>query len=94
MPRTYTPGPEADAIVDQLLAKGHYSSADEVARAALQLLWRHEVELAELLRRGDERTAGTGARREPASANEVERITSQRQTSIRRPRRVLLSVVG
>ena len=32
MSRTYTPGPEADAIVEELLAKGSYSSADEVVR--------------------------------------------------------------
>jgi antitoxin ParD1/3/4 len=38
MSRTYTPGPEADAIVEQLLAKGNYASADEVVRASLQLL--------------------------------------------------------
>jgi putative addiction module CopG family antidote len=38
MSNTYTPGPEADAIVEQLLANGRYSSADEVVRASLQLL--------------------------------------------------------
>jgi antitoxin ParD1/3/4 len=54
MSRTYTPGPEADAIVEQLLANGHYSSADEVVRASLQLLHasepESEAELEELRR--------------------------------------------
>lgn len=48
MPRTYTPGPEADAIVQQQLAKGYYSSADEVVRVGLQLLQQREAELEEL----------------------------------------------
>jgi putative addiction module CopG family antidote len=38
MSKTYTPGPEADAIVERQLAKGGYGSADEVVRAGLQLL--------------------------------------------------------
>jgi putative addiction module CopG family antidote len=44
MSRVYTPGPEADAIVEQLLADGHYRSADEVVRAGLQLLQASEPE--------------------------------------------------
>jgi Arc/MetJ-type ribon-helix-helix transcriptional regulator len=44
MSRIYTPGPEADAIVEQQLAKGHCLSADEVVRAGLQLLQASEVE--------------------------------------------------
>ena len=35
--RTCTPGPEADAIVEELLAKGNYQSADKVVFASLQL---------------------------------------------------------
>jgi len=54
MTKTYTPGPDADSIVEQLLAKGHYSSADEVVRASLQLLQasepESEAELEELRR--------------------------------------------
>jgi len=54
MSRTYTPGPEADAIVEQLLAKGNYGSAEEVVRAGLQLLQasepESEAELGELRR--------------------------------------------
>jgi antitoxin ParD1/3/4 len=38
------PGQEADAIVDQQLATGHYRSADEVVRAGLQLLQASEPE--------------------------------------------------
>jgi Arc/MetJ-type ribon-helix-helix transcriptional regulator len=90
MPRTYTPGPDADAIVDQLLAKGHYSSADGVVRAAIQLLWRHEVELVELLRLGDARIAGIIAREEAGSATErvtsSERLISDGQNLRARPR--------
>jgi putative addiction module CopG family antidote len=54
MARTYAPGPEADAIVEQQLAKGHYSSADEVVRVALQLLQQSEAELEALSRLIDE----------------------------------------
>ena len=38
MSKTYTPGSEADAIVERQLAKGGYSSADEVVRAGIQPL--------------------------------------------------------
>jgi antitoxin ParD1/3/4 len=48
MSRTYTPGPEADVIVEQQLAKGSYASADQVVRAALQLLEASEESEAEL----------------------------------------------
>ncbi|MFZ1105509.1 MAG: type II toxin-antitoxin system ParD family antitoxin, partial [Hyphomicrobiaceae bacterium] len=48
MSRTYTPGPEADAIVEQLLATGNYRSADEVVRASLQLLQASEPEESEV----------------------------------------------
>lgn len=44
MSRTYTPGPEADAIVEQLLATGHYRSADEIVRASLELFQASEPE--------------------------------------------------
>jgi putative addiction module CopG family antidote len=57
MTRTYTPGPEADAIVEQQLAKGYYSSADEVVRVGLQLLQQSEAELEELKRLIEEGTA-------------------------------------
>jgi putative addiction module CopG family antidote len=53
-PRTYTPGPEADAIIEQQLAKGHYSDADEVVRIGLELLQQSEAELEELRRLIDE----------------------------------------
>ena len=59
MARTYTPGPAADAIVERLLAKGHYSSADEVVRACLQLLQRHDAELNDLMRLAKARESPT-----------------------------------
>jgi putative addiction module CopG family antidote len=47
MSKTYTPGPEADAIVEQLLAKGNFRSADEIVRASLELLQASEMEEGE-----------------------------------------------
>ncbi len=47
MSKTYSPGPEADAIVEQLLANGRYNSADEVVRSSLQLLQASEPESEE-----------------------------------------------
>jgi putative addiction module CopG family antidote len=47
MSRTYTPGPEADAIVEQLLATGNFHSADEIVRASLELLQASEMEEGE-----------------------------------------------
>jgi Arc/MetJ-type ribon-helix-helix transcriptional regulator len=38
MSKTYTPGSEADAIIAQQVACGHFSTLDEVVRAAVQLL--------------------------------------------------------
>jgi antitoxin ParD1/3/4 len=58
MSKAYTPGPEADAIVERQLAKGGYSSADEVVRAGLELLEEREAELDELRHLIDE---GDGA---------------------------------
>lgn len=65
MARTYTPGPEADAIVEQQLAKGHYSGADEVVRVGLQLLQQSEAEIEALNRLIDEGEAA-GADELPA----------------------------
>jgi antitoxin ParD1/3/4 len=48
MCKTYTPGPEADVFVERQLAKGNYSSADEVVRAGLKLLEELEEDEAEL----------------------------------------------
>jgi len=50
MSKTYTPGTEADTIVERQLAKGNYASPDEVVRAGLELLEEHEAELEELRR--------------------------------------------
>jgi putative addiction module CopG family antidote len=54
MSRPYCPGLEADAIVEQQLAKGFYASADEVVRVGLMLLQQSEMEFAELQRTIDE----------------------------------------
>jgi antitoxin ParD1/3/4 len=64
--KTYTPGPEADAIVEQQLATGNYSSADEVVRAGLRLLAEsegNEAEPEELRRLIDEGDADIAAGR-------------------------------
>jgi antitoxin ParD1/3/4 len=47
MSKIYTPGPEADGIVERQLAKGNYASADEVVRAGLRLLEEHDPDLDE-----------------------------------------------
>jgi antitoxin ParD1/3/4 len=55
MSKTYTPGPEADVIVERQLATGNYASPDEVVRAGLQLLEESdELDLEELGRLIDE----------------------------------------
>jgi|GEM_PF-983037 antitoxin ParD1/3/4 len=63
MSKTYTPGSEADAIVERQLAKGGYSSADEVVRAGIQLLEEQDAELDELRRLIDEGDADIAAGR-------------------------------
>jgi len=42
MSKTYTPGPEADAIVASQVAKGNFASPDEAVRAGVQLLKAQE----------------------------------------------------
>jgi antitoxin ParD1/3/4 len=54
MSKTYTPGPQADVIIERQLAKGNYGSADEVVRAGVQLLEQHDAELEELRKLIDE----------------------------------------
>ena len=54
MSKTYTPGPEADAIIARQVAKGSFATAEEVVRAGVQLLEEHEAELEELRRLIDE----------------------------------------
>jgi len=63
MSKTYTPGSEADAIVERQLAKGGYSSADEVVRAGIHLLEEQDAELDELRRLIDEGDADIAAGR-------------------------------
>lgn len=79
MPRTYTPGLEADAIVDQLLATGHFDSAAEVVRAGLKLLRKHDVEVDELLRLGDARIAA-GQMHRDADGDEMTDVVARGET--------------
>lgn len=48
MSKTYTPGPDADEIIAQQLAKGHFASADDVVRAGVQMLAEQHEEVAYL----------------------------------------------
>jgi antitoxin ParD1/3/4 len=48
MSKTYTSGPDADEIVAQQLAKGHFASADDVVRAGVQMLAEQDAEIAYL----------------------------------------------
>lgn len=48
MSKTYTPGPEADAVISRQVAKGNFTTAEEVVRAGVQLLEDQEAELEEL----------------------------------------------
>jgi len=54
MSKTYTPGPEADAIIARQIAKGNFSSPEDVVRTGVQILEEHEAELAELRKLIDE----------------------------------------
>lgn len=54
MSKIYSPGPEADAIIERQLAKGAYGTADEVVRAGVRLLEEQDAELGELRRLIDE----------------------------------------
>jgi antitoxin ParD1/3/4 len=54
MSKTYCPGTKADAIIERQVAKGNFTSADEVIEAGLRLLEEHDEELAELRRLIDE----------------------------------------
>lgn len=61
MSKTYTPGPEADAIIARQLANGNFATAEEVVRAGVELLEAQEAELAELRRLIDEGDAAIAA---------------------------------
>jgi putative addiction module CopG family antidote len=55
MSKTYTPGPEADAIIERQVANGNFASADEAVRAGVRLLEEQEniEELRKLIDEGD-----------------------------------------
>lgn len=63
MSKTYTPGPEADAIIARQVAKGNFATAEEVVRAGVELLEAQEAELAELRKLIDEGDADIAAGR-------------------------------
>ena len=42
MSKTYTPGPEADAIIARQVAKGNFATPDEAVRASVHLLEERE----------------------------------------------------
>jgi antitoxin ParD1/3/4 len=63
MTKTYTPGPEADAIIARQVAKGNFATAEEVVRAGVQLLEEQEAKLEELRKLIDEGDADIAAGR-------------------------------
>jgi antitoxin ParD1/3/4 len=73
MSKTYTPGPEADAIIARQVAKGNFATPDEAVRASVHLLEAQAAELEELRRLIDEGDADISAGRlhRYASADEL-----------------------
>jgi antitoxin ParD1/3/4 len=63
MSKTYTPGPEVDAIIDRQVAAGKFATGEDVVRAGVQLLEEQEAELEELRRLFDEGDADIAAGR-------------------------------
>ena len=61
MSKTYTPGPEVDAIIDRQVAAGKFATGEEVVRAGVQLLEEQEAELEELRKLIDEGDAAYAA---------------------------------
>lgn len=48
MSKSYVPGDDADAIIARQVAKGNFSSADDVVRAAVHLIEEYEADIARL----------------------------------------------
>ena len=63
MSKTYTPGPEVDAIIDRQVAAGKFATGEDVVRAGVQLLQDQEAELEELRKLIDEGDADIAAGR-------------------------------
>jgi antitoxin ParD1/3/4 len=61
MSKTYTPGPEVDAIIDRQVATGKFATGEDVVRAGVQLLEEQEAELEELRKLIDEGDAAYAA---------------------------------
>jgi antitoxin ParD1/3/4 len=72
MTKTYTPGPEVDAIIDRQVATGKFATGEDVVRAGVQLLEEHEAELEELRKLIDEGDADIAAGRIHRYANAEE----------------------
>jgi antitoxin ParD1/3/4 len=63
MSKTYTPGPEIDAIIDRQVAAGKFATGEDVVRAGVQLLEEQEAELEQLRKLIDEGDADIAAGR-------------------------------
>ena len=63
MAKSYTPGPEADAIVSRHVKSGQFENPDDVVFAGLRLLDEQEAELAVLRALVDEGDADIAAGR-------------------------------
>ena len=48
MAKSYSPGSDADAIIERQVAKGNFATANAAIEAGVQMLEEREVELAEL----------------------------------------------
>jgi antitoxin ParD1/3/4 len=63
MSKTYTPGPEVDAIIERQVAAGKFATGEDIVRAGVQLPEEHEAELEELRKLIDEGDADIAAGR-------------------------------
>lgn len=57
MSKSYVPGDDADAIIVRQVAKGNFSSADDVVRAAVQFIEEYETDISRLRSKIDEADA-------------------------------------
>lgn len=60
MSKSYVPGDDTDAIIARQVAKGNFSSADDVVRAAVHLIQEYETDIVRLRSRIDEADAAYG----------------------------------
>jgi putative addiction module CopG family antidote len=57
MSKSYSPGDDADEIIARQVAKGNFTSADAVVKAAVRMLEEFEADVAHLRSRIDEADA-------------------------------------